>query len=410
MKKVVSKVLCALVAGTVFTSTSFLISCGNLQHEDVEKANTETAKSVVDAYVENLFADFSFGNLTSRSSQTEYPAFLYNLDIEDEYGNKVLFEELSENEKEEMADFWKEDYKSELIEKFSDDGELLDYVAAQNQAVKNAKKICEKNPSVLDEMSFDEIMLEELMKILEKNERKAEVMAVSRAVKSRGSSGSGNKKNIDDIEINQSVWKLCKAELQKGYILINSGSDSSSSTLGHASLICIGNGEPLRSNDSLSFDYFTITSFPHDCIEKITWTGQIHGVQYEPYQYWVGIGAARNVKMFAVKKDGYTVKKNKIKITKASSDLLSTEYEKAVVFAESKIGTPYPPYIKGRLVPFEFSKYAYSDQYYYCSSLVRAAFLDAVENLDLDENKGYVAPNDLAISKYTRQVSKWSNY
>ena len=66
---------------------------------------------------------------------------------------------------------------------------------------------------------------------------------------------------------------------------------------------------------------------------------------------------------------------------------------------------------KKSLVRFDFAGFAYSNDYYYCSSLVRAAFLDAVPGLDLDPNKkGFVSPGDIAISSYTRRISKWSNY
>ena len=322
---------------------------------------------------------------------------------------------LPEEEKDEMADFWKEDYKSELIEKLSDDGELFDFISAQNVAIEKAKKMCEKNPSILNDMSIEEIVLEELMKILEKNEKKSEGGLVSRGLKNRGSGGN-QVINIDDIPINQNAWNLFKSTKQKGYILINNGSASTSSNFGHASLVCVGQGEDFKQDINSGVEYVTITSFPHGCIEKITWTGQIHGVQYEPYKYWVGLGAARNVKMYAVKKDGYVVKGKKIKTKKANTDLNASDYKLAVEFAVSQLGKAYPPYKKAAsgkdlAIAFDFSGYAYSKDVYYCSSLVRAAFLAAVPDLDLDPDRwSFVSPADIAMSQYTRQVASWRNY
>ena len=119
-----------------------LVSCTN-QLEDIDVVETKNVESIAETFVDNLFSDFSFG-AKRRSDNQEYPSFLYDLDITDDYGNKVSFADLSESEKKEMADFWAEDYKSELIGKLSDDGELLDYVSAQNKAVKKAEKIYAK--------------------------------------------------------------------------------------------------------------------------------------------------------------------------------------------------------------------------------------------------------------------------
>ena len=381
MKK--SFIFCA----TALFATIILCSCSSEQtKKQIQLENS------VEKFIENL-VNFSFASFKSRAAKAESLsaeeiAFFEKLEIEDENGNSVLFSQLSVQEQNDIVELWFTDYKADLLEKVYDDEFLLDYIEKVNKGNEIASSM---NPATQKE--YDELVLQYSGIIETENPRTNK--------KARSSSASDTKIRIEEHEMNYASKEKLKANYKPGRILIGTGTSSSGSLVGHSSMIYVN---PWNENlDRNVSTFMSITSFPHDGHQKVIWDGQTDGVQFEPIGYWCGTAACKTVKLYDVKKKKFTTKKN------VNSYILnSSEYQKALNFAYSKLGKPYPPY-KGGVTKYDFITYANSDVYYYCSSLVRRSFLQV--NIDVDpDGRSYVSPADIASSNYTYKVANWKNY
>lgn len=93
----------------IIFSAAFLcvfIGCrNNISINNYEQSEPET---VAEAYISKII---SVDSMFSRSVKPDlYPDFLYEMEIEDEEGNKIEFSEFSEAEKNIFFEDWKKDY------------------------------------------------------------------------------------------------------------------------------------------------------------------------------------------------------------------------------------------------------------------------------------------------------------
>lgn len=351
--------------------------CSNLMDDDI--VQKETSKSVVEiasTYTQNI----SKWALLRAANDPEHDDYFYLFkDIPE-----VDYTVLSDEEKDEIIRKDRESFLVCLLEKLEEDADLIEDLALENAAFALTESVSNRSADFTD-CDFDTLYIENMNSLFAKKQAQN---------RSSGTT-SGSAVTITE-SFNSSSKTTFLNNMKTGYILVVHGDEDSNWTLGHTSMML---GYTYSDND---LTMGTITSFPKNGHERYTWAGQEHGVQYEPIAYWTGESkGARNVKLFKM----YHDKLNKNEATK-------DEYAAAVAFAESKIGRPYPPYVKQGIfqwTPYEFAKYKDSDTYYYCSSLVRTAWLKTA-GINMWPNYPFVSPGDIGASAYTKKVTSWTNY
>lgn len=377
----------------IIFSVAFLcvfIGCrNNISINSYEQSEPET---VAEAYISKII---SVDSMFSRSVKTDlYPDFLYEMEIEDEEGNKIEFSEFSEEEKNIFFEDWKKDYTEELTKKFVEDTDLAEMVEIENQAFKETVESISGNRAIKSQNleDFFNIYEKKLSKIANKVEK-------NRSSSSSSSSNSSNEITSDCL-VKSSVERF-KANYEKGNFLVckdsSSSSGSSSSYIGHSSMMYKDKWEVDWNTDGLG--KATITSSPKN--KSAQWPGKIDGVQYEPIGYWAGnaSGSANSVSIYKPQgtKKIWCVFFTYGKIYKIGAK----EREKAVQNATKHLGKEYT--------------YTYMAKWrmdkFYCSQLVWRSWYDVNSVYDLSIGKWipWVSPLDLACSQNSIHLVSYKN-
>lgn len=364
------------------------IGCrNNISINNYEQSEPET---VAEAYISKII---SVDSMFSRSVKTDlYPDFLYEMEIEDEEGNKIEFSEFSEAEKNIFFEDWKKDYTEELTKKFVEDTDLAEMVEIENQAFKETVESISGNRAIKSQN------LEDFFSIYEKKLSK-----IANKVEKNRSSSSSNSNSSNEITsdclVKSSVERF-KANYEKGNFLVckDSSSGSSSSYIGHSSMMNSDKWGEKWDTDGLGMA--TITSSPKN--KSAQWPEKIDGVQYEPIGYWAGNakGSANRVSIY--KPQGIIkIKFSFFKYKKIRVPINSKEREKAVQNATKHLGKEYTyTYIaKWRMDKF------------YCSQLVWRSWYDVNPVYDLSIGKWipWVSPLDLACSQNAIHLVSYKN-
>lgn len=244
----------------VLVLSTILFSCKNNIDEE---GDINTVETVASTYVANMFESMNVLKPRNSSENLEED-FFYNMDIEDENGNKIYFSDLSPSEKELLKSDWTEGYIDDLTNQLEEDNGLLELIQIENEAFKNAIRTS-RNKNLSQENFIIRLM--------------SEVERLN-AKKSRNS--SEKLKDIEKDKINTSSVQKLKSVYKKGRVLVSKDSSTSSSGFGHASIM---NHDKWRKewDDDMSLRA-TMTSSP---IEKGgNWDGKIDGVQEEPIGAW----------------------------------------------------------------------------------------------------------------------------
>jgi len=333
MKK--TKVKCVFIVMAVFMALSCKNNVNVLQNQ-----KNESSLSTSEAYLTKLIA------LDSMCSEMvvddeEYPSILRCFELEDDEGNTFKFADLTDEEKKEFYEGWKEAYVKQLEEKYSKDPDLEKIVNLENQVFFETLNSNKGNRAAIKHS------VEDFYKIYEKNLTKRihqEEKISNRSLKPFTAEEKELYTITSDCLVKESVEKF-KASYKKGNFLVckDSSSAVSSSYLGHASLMHADSWNKKWESDGRIFA--TITSSPKD--RSAQWAGKIHGVQYEPIGYWAGNceGSANKVSIFKVRESsfvsdliGSAIKK---KIDIKPKDVTEKERAKAVSVAKSQLGKEY---------------------------------------------------------------------
>lgn len=369
-----SKKYLKILLGVLVLST-ILFSCENNIDEGADFDSVET---VALTYVANMFESMNVLNPRNSFENSEED-FFSNMDIEDEYGNKICFSDLSPFEKELLKLDLTEGYVDDLTKQLEEDNGLLELIQIENEAFKNA--IRSSRNKNLSQEDF-------IIRLMSEFERLS--------VKKESRNSSGKLKDIERDKINTSSVQKLKSVYKKGRVLVSKDSSTSSSGFGHASIMNYDKWNPAWENNMIL--KCTMTSSP---IEKGgNWDGKFDGVQEEPIGAWCGTseGSAKTVSILDVGKSKFVWKgvNSYWSFTNASNN----DYTKAANNASDKEGRPYSEL-------YEMINKKNTDSYY-CSQLVWRAWYDVSNEYDLSTTF-FVLPSHLITSKNSRLVTSYSN-
>lgn len=383
MKKTIYSMSCVLFS-------AFLLSCTpDMEIKQTNDTSKKTTSDIATDYVKNLYIRNNVATGRSIYSE-EYPSFLYEEDIEDTNGNKILFSEMTDEEKKVFFEIWEKTYISELAEKFKETPELAEMVAIENNAldlvVQELNRSCENG--IIDPNDLGRKYIKILKKQTEKMNKQ----------KARSSSSGGDSVTADCL-VESSVNKL-KANYKKGRVLVSTGTGSSGSSgfayLGHASMMYFDEwGEDWNKNGLANA---MITSSPKNT--GSSWPGKVDGVQLEPIGYWAGnsSGSATKVMIHNVGKSKWVW--NWLKSGNKFTDAPTSDYVKAVEKADKYKGCKYNWNYANKWDMEEF----------YCSQLVWRAWERVSEDYNLSSDALiWVAPSDLANSKRSKEIATYKN-
>ncbi|MBR5646643.1 MAG: hypothetical protein IKX23_08405 [Treponema sp.] len=299
---------------------------------------------------------------------------------------------------------WKDAYVESIVSKLSDDEISLTCISELNDVVTKSLKKAERAAYEDQKESFLTNYSKELSKLVRKQEKER-----------NSSSGSSIKtKNITEDCLIKKNFDVLLKNYEKGRILHEKGA------IGHVSLMHLTNKKANEIKDSANgWTRMTVTSFAYH--NTTTWPGQSDGVQYEPVGYWCGNceGGAEEVNLLKAVGE-YT------KFTQCGKNWYEFKWpwerigenksinEKAVNFAESRLGVPYIPKGGDWQIPYldNFVKYKWSDDYSYCSQIVWRSFKDAGgKQYDFEDNLSlpWISPNDIYVNHKTDKITSWKN-
>lgn len=352
---------------------------GNLQISNYSLEEKSALELAVN-YFDNIVRKSNITNERSIDSDC-FPDELYEVEIYDDSGNVILFDELSYEQKCDFYKIWRNDGIKELEKKLISDDSFKDMLAIETQAFNMTIESSER--------SIFKVSLDNFVNQYEKNLERLQKNNISA---SRGSSKECT--SISDGNLVEKSLDTFEANYKQGRILINTCSrqETSFGYIGHSSMMSEKElNENWRENKN---NRATITSFPND--KGTRWDGMTDGVQKEPIGYWCGDNAAQNVSILDVRSKKW--KWFKTYYTNASDE----DHKKAVEYAEKQIGKPY----NKNLVLFGM----WSTNSFYCSSLVYKSWYEVNSKYDLKTNIMWVAPSDLYASDRTYLIKSYSNY
>lgn len=373
-----------------FTSLLFL-GCKNVFiSNDIEEVKDLEKKSIEQITEESIETMLAMDALFSARSVTEiddYPAIMNEIVIEDENGNTIYFENLSNNEKVVIYDEWKRNLYDNILKKLSEDDGLAEMYNIENEAINETLN------SLEGERCIKKSDIEKFNYFYEKN--------LQKILKSSKARSSSSKKGeiTNDCLVNSSVQKV-KSNYQKGNFLVckDSSSSNSGSYIGHASLMKEDNWNSAWENDGLG--EMTITSSPIN--KSAQWDNKKDGVQYEPIGYWAGNaeGSANKVSIYKVQHVKIQ-KKGLFETETITSPVSDSERDTTITTAEQYKNCGYSwLYIN-----------KWREDKIYCSQLVWKSWYKTSEDCDLSLGKTvvFVSPSDLTKSPSAVFLTSYSN-
>ncbi len=127
----------------VISLSIFCISCNQLNNElsddDEKKVSVE---EMTKKYVQNknVWTNFETGRNATSVEETVYPDFLFHLELYDENGKPIKFEDFSEEQKQQFYLAWQQEEINHCIEVLEDNEELQQEVLLDNLAMEEAIK------------------------------------------------------------------------------------------------------------------------------------------------------------------------------------------------------------------------------------------------------------------------------
>lgn len=391
----------------VLAVLNLFVSCRQLSDVSSEVSNTEienkTAEELAQKYVKykSVWTNFENGRSATDTRVNEYPDFLFCIELSDENGNPVKFEDFSEEQKEQFYSAWQEEEIKYCVELLDNNEELQKQVLLDNLAMEEALKAAERNVFVDNSYSmFLKKYLNARKTLLEENDDNLQT--------ARGSSSSYGEITKDCLNT-ASVEKL-KAIYKKGLVLYTPDAAGSSTGYftGHAAITKEDKWDSDWESNGLA--RISISAWGDS---KPTWKGKTNGVQEEPLGFWAGKSqsSAKYVEVFqmcypkVVVKFKWFIPYPAIEYVSAPSG----DAEKAAKYANDQIGKPYgiggdiAATIGGNLTV------KWKTNNFYCSQLVWRSWVSASPIYDFSAFRPMVLPADFELAMNTRMLASFHN-
>lgn len=393
-----------------------LISC---QNQVILENQNNDAESLATQYFNMQLGWENLSCKRSVYSTEQYPEFLNKVEMHDENGNKVVFSELTEEQKKIFFDTWKQ-YNIEHMTKVIEENE-------------NVKKIVEiENEIFYDIASQHGRNIEsekDVNKFYEKYQKAREKyykdMISTEFKNQRSSSSSGTIQNVipDDKVLSSASCDIFRNNYGKGRVLIcsdsSSESGSSSAFLGHAALM---HKNEIKEDEILySSSQYSVSAWPNDG-KTTTWSGKINGVQYEPLGYWAGnySGAANNVDIYEMNRISWEVGILTFLLgfpIAVHRDASPDEANRAVEFALERVEVNktrrlYPYNVVNTIVQVASGNPIQSkwhDSTCYCSQFVWRSWCAANIGFDFSGANPWILPVDFQLTSQTKKIASYKN-
>lgn len=138
-----------VVLGVFVLLSIFFVSCNNIANDDLREniIKKDSVEEIAQKYVKykNVWVKFEKGRNATDDLKEIYPDFLFNLELYDEEGNPIKFEDFSDEQKEQFYLAWQEEEVKHCIEVLQDNEELQNEVNIDNIAIEEALETAERN-------------------------------------------------------------------------------------------------------------------------------------------------------------------------------------------------------------------------------------------------------------------------
>lgn len=393
-----------------------LISC---QNQVILENQNNDAESLATQYFNMQLGWENLSCKRSVYSTEQYPEFLNKVEMHDENGNKVVFSELTEEQKKIFFDTWKQ-YNIEHMTKVIEENE-------------NVKKIVEIENEIFYDIANQHgrnIESEkDVNKFYEKYQKAREKyykdMISTEFKNQRSSSSSSDSQNVipDDKVLSSASCDIFRNNYGKGRVLIcsdsSSESGSSSAFLGHAALM---HKNEIKEDEILySSSQYSVSAWPNDG-KTTTWSGKINGVQYEPLGYWAGnySGAANNVDIYEMNRISWEVGILTFLLgfpIAVHRDASPDEANRAVEFALERVEVNktrrlYPYNVVNTIVQVASGnpiQSKWQDSTCYCSQFVWRSWCAANIGFDFSGANPWILPVDFQLTSQTKKIASYKN-
>lgn len=403
MKKVVLGVLVLLV--------TLLFSCNTITNDDIQDNITrkDSVEEIAQKYVKykNIWLNFEQGRSATEDFKEIYPDFLFSLELYDEEGNQMKFEDFSDEQKEQFYLSWQEEEVKHCIEVLQDNEELQNEVNIDNIAIEEALETAGRN--IIVNKSYN-LFLKTYLK------KRQELTAIQKSTELEAARGSSNSYGeiTKDCLNPDSVQKLKKVYKQ-GLVLYTPDAAASSTSYfsGH-----VGITKEKEWNSAWNDNGLSKISYSAWGDSKPNWKGKINGVQEEPLGFWAGKSgsSATSVKVYQMCYPRTVVKFKWIFPYLTIDYFPASNYEaqKAVAYAESQSGKPYD-IGEDITVTLVDSTLAFSNAVkwktdnFYCSQLVWRSWVHASPVYDFSGLRPLVLPADFEMAMNTKMLVIYQN-
>lgn len=395
--------MCFLLLGILFASCSQISDdVSNLENRN------ETTKEIAQKYVKykNVWGNFEKGRSATAEQVNVYPDFLFNIELYDENGNPIKFEDFSDEQKEQFYLAWQEEEVNHCVEVLEDNEELQKQVLLDNIAIEEALKTAERNAFVDNSYSlFLKKYLDVRKELLEKNSDSLNL--------ARGSSSSYGEITSDCLN-KRSLNKL-RSIYRQGLVLYTADAAGSSTSYfsGHAAIT-----KEDKWNTNWDKDGLSTISYSAWGDSKPTWKDKSNGVQEEPIGFWAGT-AESSANHVCVMQMCYpkVVVKFKWIFPYLTIDYFAapkSDAERAVNFAEKQKGKPYDiaeditvTLIDTSLIGSNIVKWKTDN--FYCSQLVWRSWVSVSPKYDFSGLRPLVLPADFELAPNTKILTTYYN-
>lgn len=322
---------------------------------------------------------------TIENEDYTYPSILNELEIEDEYGNKLFFKDFNIDEKNKIFNDWKQSYLKEIESKLTNDVDLRESVTLENLAFENTLNSDKGHRAINnnDWYNFYNLYQSNIKKLIKDSKSERAALA-----------------DISNASIVDKSLKIVKENYKQGrfFVCKDSSSSSSSSYIGHSSIMHEKEWNDSWKNDPMS--KITITSTPKE--NSADWKGKSDGVQYEPLLYWVGNkdGCAEKVSIYEVQKVTWIwcILFNYYKYSEPSNSDVDSAIKNANNARTSKL-------------PYNWSFIKWVTSAMYCSQLVWYSWYNVSWKYELSQGPHviFVTPSDLTLSNSAKHIVSYKN-
>lgn len=355
----------------------------------------------------NVWVNFEKGRNATDDLKEIYPDFLFNLELYDEEGNPIKFEDFSDEQKEQFYLAWQEEEVKHCIEVLQDNEELQNEVNIDNIAIEEALETAERN--IIVNKSYNLF----LKTYLKKRQELTAIQKNTELEAARGSSNSYGEITKDCLNPD-SVQKLKKVYKQ-GLVLYTPDAAASSTSYfsGHVGITKEKEWDSKWDSDGLSKISYSAWGD-----SKPNWKGKINGVQEEPLGFWAGKSGS-SARIVQVRQMCYPKIVVKFKwifpyLTIDYFPASNNEAQKAVAYAESQCGKPYD-IGEDITVTLVDSTLAFSNAVkwktdnFYCSQLVWRSWVHASPIYDFSGLRPLVLPADFEMAMNTKMLVIYQN-